>query len=412
MTITATPNSFSNSSVIGNGTLATVILPLVISQLSGGQTIAIAGVTPAGFNNASAVVCAAAGIPSAGCGAGPITVTSGGSCTTSAPCTQFTYLNATSGTASVNGTTSIGMNFVPGEYIQLQGVGGGVSVDNGTWRVCANQGSANIANGVQGDTHCPTAAPNSLTVSVVGTNATASPQTGAATSVVCAATCGGNIVGSIPVIDLGDPSVTNNNFAERVENLGVFCNDVPSCSGLRSLAGNEQSGASFFEVGGAQMWGLDIHNQIQQNSYAWHDLEILPKTNQHCYPGTTGFVLADNGVRNLYGWTFVGPSGGANCPNTELSTTGMYVDSNSVSIIGTGHSEKVIFGVLLGQNAPAQTVTLDRHRRPARRGSGDGDGWPLCFPGIRGLGSCGERKLPRTVEWSRIGLHVRLLLDE
>lgn len=82
--LTASSAPFSTSvtpiSVVGNGTTAVITVPSSSTMPSVGSALNVSGVTPAGFNNASATV-------------------------TAVTANTISYTNATSGTASVNGTT-------------------------------------------------------------------------------------------------------------------------------------------------------------------------------------------------------------------------------------------------------------------------------------------------------------------
>lgn len=351
MTLTVTPNSFNITAISGNGTIATVVLPLVSGQLSGGQTVAIAGVTNAGFNNAAAVVCATAangGQPAAGCGAGPITVTAGNGCTVTAPCTQFTYTNATNASSS-GGTVAIGSNVVPGEYINYHSAVGAANVNDGLWRVCATQ--ANTKNATTGDNNCPVAVPTQTQFAVVGTSADSLPNMHGADSVVCAANCG-SFDATLPMVDIGNPLTLGggSQFAERVEQLSLDCNNVPNCSNLRNLTGNEQSGAAYLTGNNSQMIGIESRSNINQNSFDWHSIEILASAGNTCYPGTTGFAMADNGIRNLWGWT----SNFSGCPNPVTSVSASESGNDVTLVAGSAWNSSLYF---VGPPAVSITVT-------------------------------------------------------
>jgi len=333
MTITATANSFGINSISGNGTLATVTMNGLISgELSAGQTVTVSGNVT--FNGTYSV-----------CGAGV-----GGNCTsppvTVAGVTTFTISTATVGTQA-GGSLAVGPNFAPGEYIQIEGATGAANVNDGRWRVCATQ--VNVNDGVGGDNNCPVALPGASgspnTLAVVGISADSSPKLQGATSVTCASGCG-TIVGVLPVVELGDPTKGNSQFGELVDHILVDCNNVPSCVNYRDLTGNEQSGIWFSGGTGSQEACFIASTNVGQNSYGWFSLECLPDVGQTCLPGSTGYIMSDNGARIINGWTYV-------APNSCWPITGFYNDINGTSLIGTGHSEHTIFGFLAGQNAPS-----------------------------------------------------------
>jgi hypothetical protein len=265
--------------------------------------------------------------------AGPVTI--GG-------VTQWTFPTLTSGTLA-GGSLAVGMNFVPGEYVQIEGATG-APVDDNRYRVCAPQ--AFIGNGVGGDNNCTP--PTNASIMVVGIHTSTSTNMHGATSINCAANCG-TLVGVLPVIDIGDPTKANSQFAELIDHILIDCNNVPSCVGIRDLSGNEQSGVQYTGVTGTQEACYIISSNVGQNSYGWFSLECLPDAGQSCFPGTTGYIMSDNGARILNGWTYVAPSCGAGV----TPITGFYNDVNGTSVIGTGHSEKVIFGMIAGANAPS-----------------------------------------------------------
>jgi len=347
MTITATPASVP--ATVTGITLQIVTVQMssnVSGMLSAGQTIVTSGFAPAGYNGTFTVGDGTGGTVA------PLTNSSG--------VTVFTFnAGASLGACTTcSGSVAVGMNLVPGEFIQIAGNSLLVNLNNdGTWRVCARAAT----NGTLNDPNCPVAAPNATSVGIVGTSSDQNTNfLGAVSTSACTSGSGncGMVYGQIPIIDLGN-SPQNFQYATRVMNLSLSCQGVPSCSGIRNQDADEQSGAQWVKVDSAPLWCWDVHSTFNQNSQNWHDLECLSsfvgtsgKLTPHCPAGMTGGVFGDVGPRNFDGWT-VNFNG---CDKGAVPIAGMYIDANSISHIANGHAENVQFDRIWGQNSPAQGV--------------------------------------------------------